>query len=201
MGFKAAGYACKKKEYEIVMSIPTTYAEWVDCFDQLKEGTKDEETIRFMEQGSIEWTTGVAERLTQRLYETIDFRLRQIADQLQKELNHWNGDETALVKAILSARKRLAVLKRVALLPAFPEQVRESMYNILQEYAKSTQQSLEDSSKTDRTGRLRMLIKNNPITHFDQVENVFGSSISTSQTDENTTIKGPKSTRRRVILP
>ncbi|MDE3840229.1 hypothetical protein C0966_12845 [Bacillus methanolicus] len=183
------------------MSIPTTYAEWVDCFEQLKEGTKDEETIRFMEQGSIEWTIGVAERLTQRLYETIDFRLRQIADQLQKELNHWNGDETALVKAILSARRRLAVLKRVAHLPAFPEQVRESMHNILHEYAKSTQESLEDSSKIDRTGRLRMLIRNNPITQFDQVENVFGSSISTIQTDENTTIKGPKSTRRRVILP
>ncbi|WNS77440.1 hypothetical protein RRV45_10785 [Bacillus sp. DTU_2020_1000418_1_SI_GHA_SEK_038] len=181
-----------------------TYAEWVNCFEQFKAGTKDEETILLMEQGQIEWTKGVAERLTQQLYETIDHRLRRSSDQLQREINTCNGNETALVKAILSARKRLAVLKRVAHLPAFPEQVRETMWNLLHDYAKSTQQSLEDSAVTDRTGRMRSLIRNNPITQFDQVENVFGSTphaIPISDATGTAPKLEQKSRKRRVILP
>ncbi|WP_316569117.1 hypothetical protein [Neobacillus sp. YIM B06451] len=187
------------------MSIPTTYAEWIASFDNFKTGTQDEEVLTSMEKGSIEWTKGVAERLTQHLFETIEFRLKHTANQLQKELNACRGNETALVKAILSARKRLAVLKRVAHLPAFPDHVKEAMNTLLHDYAKSTQQSLEDSALTDRTGRLRSLIRHNPITEFDKVENVFGSSISTSK-HKNTTvgnipIVGQNPSRRRVILP
>lgn len=186
------------------MNKPTTYAEWVNCFEQFKAGMKDEETVLLMEQGQTEWTKGVADRLTQQLYETIDYRLRRSSDQLQKELNTCNGNETELVKAILSARKRLAVLKRIAHLPAFPEQVRETMWNLLHDYAKSTQQSLEDSAVTDRTGRIRSLIRNNPITQFDQVENVFGfTSHAVSNSDNMVSV--PKLEQkpgvRRVILP
>ncbi|GIN88226.1 hypothetical protein J6TS2_46120 [Heyndrickxia sporothermodurans] len=187
------------------MNTPVTYADWVKCLDQLKTGMRDEEVVSYMEQGSLEWTKGVAERITQHLYDAIEHRIRKSADQLQNELNNCSGDETALVKAILSARKRLAVLNRVANLQAFPEQVREAMYNILHEYAKNTQKSLEDSALTDRTGRLRSLIRNNPITQFDQIENVFGSSFSKPEIVntkvENTQIIGQKSSRRKVILP
>ena len=185
------------------MKTPVSYAEWVDSFEQFKAGARDEEIILLMEQGHIEWTKGVAERLTQQLYETIDYRLRKSSDQLQKELNLCNGNETALVKAILSARKRLAVLKRVAHLPAFPEQVRETMWKLLHDYAKSAQQSLEDSAVTDRTGRIRSLIRNNPMTQFDQVENVFGitsQTISNSNSSDSAPKIGQKS-GRRVILP
>lgn len=180
------------------MSTPHTYAEWIDCLDQLKTGTKDEEIISNMERGKVEWTKGVAERLTQHLYETFEIRLKQSADQLQKELNACYGDETLLVKSILSARKRLAILKKVTELPSFPDHVNSVMLNILKEYAKNTQQSLEDSTYTDRTGRLRSLIRNNPITQFDQIENVFGTSISTI---DNANSIQQKSSRRRVILP
>lgn len=186
------------------MNKPETYAEWVNCFEQFKAGTKDEETILLMEQGQIEWTKGVAERLTQQLYETIDHRLRRSSDQLQKELSTCNGNETELVKAILSARKRLAVLKRVAHLSAFPERVRETMWNLLHEYAKSTQQSLEDSAVTDRTGRIRSLIRNNPITQFDQIENVFGITpheASNPEATGNPQRLEQNARRRRIILP
>ena len=188
------------------MKIPVIYADWVECLDQFNTGTNDEELVLLMEQGTIEWSQGVAERLTQRLYDSIEFRLRRSADQLQKELNHTKGNESALVKALLSARKRLALLKRVAELQAFPENVRETMVNVLVEYAKSTQQSLEDSALSDRTGRLRSLIKNNVITQFGGVENVFGSTANVElemnkKSNENHPIIGQKKTRRRVLLP
>lgn len=190
------------------MNPPTTYSHWIDCFEQLKTGVKDEDIVSLMERGSIEWTPGVAERLTQRLYEIIDFRLRKISDQFQKDLNYGHGDEIALVQAILSLRKRLAFLKRIAQLSPFPEHVNEAMYTILSDYAKKSQQSLEDSAKTDRTGRLRITIKNNPITSFDQVKDVPGSSVDTTRAQvpkintiaEKQTGNEPKKSGRRVIF-
>jgi len=187
------------------MMKPVTYAEWVEYFEQLKTGTNDEEVILNMEQGTIEWSKGVAERLTQHLFNTIESRLKLTSDLLQKELDGSYGNEMMIVKAILSARKRLALLKRVADLPAYPDNVRESMLKILSDYAKSTQESLEKSALSDRTGRLKSLFRNNNLTQFDKVENVFGNSLSTSnemnRDDENPQMPRVKSNKRRVILP
>ncbi|WP_042221747.1 hypothetical protein [Oceanobacillus manasiensis] len=185
------------------MSNPKTYAEWMVCFNQFKEGAKDEETIQSMESGVINWSKGVAERLTQRLYEAIDYRLRLSANQLQKDLDYSRDIETEVVKALLSARKRLAVIHRAATIRSFPEEVRDTMENLLIDYAKNTQQSLEDSAKSDRTGRLRMMIGNNPITTFDKVENLFGAvktSVEDNQIKDSSNQMNGKMNRRRVIL-
>ncbi|MFJ8518688.1 hypothetical protein [Lysinibacillus xylanilyticus] len=184
---------------------PVTYAEWVECFEQLKAGTNDEEIILKLEQGTIEWSKGVAERLTQHLFDTIESRLKRTSDLLQKELDGSYGNETMIVKAVLSARKRLALLKRVADLPAFPDNVRGTMLKVLSDYAKNTQESLEKSALSDRTGRLRSLFRNNNLTQFAKVENVFGNSVSMSnemnRDAKNPQVPGVKSSRRRVILP
>lgn len=185
------------------MSNPTTYAEWVVCFNQFKEGTKDVETIQAMERGITNWSKGVAERLTQRLYEAIDYRLRMSANQLQRDLDYSRGMETEVVKALLSARKRLAVIHRAATIRSFPGEVRDTMKNLLIDYAKNTQESLEDSAKSDRTGQLRMIIKNNPITTFDKIENIFGSvqtSVEDKQIKDLSNPMNGKMKRRRVIL-
>lgn len=181
------------------MKTPKNYSDWIECFDYLKDGTSDEETILIMENGSIEWTRGVAERFTESLYETVEYRVNQSADLLQKELDRSNGDESAIVKALLSARKRLALLNRLANIEVFPKEVKEAMSTLLSDYAKSTQESLEESAKTDRTGRLRMLMKNNGIVHYEKVENIFStrSNIESSPPEYG---KGFKPSKRRVIL-
>ncbi|MFD1705164.1 hypothetical protein ACFSCZ_00170 [Siminovitchia sediminis] len=181
------------------MKIPKHYSEWVDCLDVVKEGTNDQAVIECMEKGSIEWSRGVAERITQRLYETFEHRIKRTSDLLQKDLNRCNGNETEMVKALLSARKRLALLKRLAQLEAFPENVRESLAASLEEYAKNTQESLEKSALSDRTGRLRMLIKNNAVTKYDE----GGSPLEASAESQTAGIeKGSAISfrRRRNIL-
>ncbi|WP_019413912.1 hypothetical protein [Paenisporosarcina sp. TG20] len=187
------------------MSAPSTYSEWIDCFEQFKEGKNDELVIQAMEKGTIVWTKGVAERLTSGLYEVLNIRLRHTADHLQKELNNSRGNETAIVKGFLTARNRLTVLRRVANLPPFPEEVRDAMCNLLHEYAKNTQKTIEESAASDRTGRLSSIFRNNAITRFDQIENTFSSpvkSINKSiETNATPTTLGQKSIRRRVILP
>lgn len=184
---------------------PVTFAQWVECFEQLEKGTNDEEILLKMEQGTIEWSKGVAERLTQHLFNTIESRIKRTSELLQKELDGCYGNETMTVKAVLSARKRLALLKRVADLPAFPENVRESMIKIISNYATNTQESLEKSALSDRTGRLKSLFRNNNLTQFDKVENVFEPAVSKpnekSRDAENPQIPRVKSSGRRVILP
>lgn len=187
------------------MNKPTTYSEWVYLLQQFKEGINDEETVVLMEQGSFEWSKGVAERITQRLYEAIDYRLQKAAEKFQIDLHNCQGNETDLVNAILNNRKRLAIIKKVTQLTAFPDQVTNALYKVLYDYAESTQTSLEDSARSDRTGKLRMVIKNNPITQFDNIENVFGNksplptifnSHSTSVSGGNPSIKS----KRRVLF-
>lgn len=184
---------------------PVTFLQWVECLDELKKGANDQTVISQLEQGTIEWTKGVAERLTQHLYETIECRLKLTSEILQKELDRSLGDETMIAKAILSARKRFALLKRVTELQAFPENVREALSEVLLKYAQSTQASLEKSALSDRTGRLRSLFINNNLTHFDKIENVIGVSdnVFTNQNEVNTNdqLPGIKSKKRRVILP
>ncbi|MED1951746.1 hypothetical protein [Brevibacillus centrosporus] len=180
------------------MKPPVTYAEWLACLDAFVEGTRDEELLLQMQNGSIEWTRGIAERMTQRLFETIETRLKQTSELLDRELKRSNGDETALVKSLLTARRRLAVIKKLTELPAFPQQVRDSLFSILQTYAKDTQKSLEDSAKADRTGQLRMLIKNNSLTVFHQME----LPVVRAEMPEQKAIEWEltKPAKRRVIL-
>jgi len=183
------------------MKVPSCYSDWVNCFEQFKEGTNDQKLLEAMQSGSIEWSSGVAERLTQRLYDVISYRINSNNDVLQRELDRCNGDETAIVKALLSARRRLAILQQLADLQAFPENVREAMSKSIEDYAASTQESLEKSALSDPTGRLRILIKNNALTQLHQVENIFHNQNASIQPDENLSPNGFKSKRRRVILP
>lgn len=185
------------------MSVPRNYSDWINCFDILKAGTNDKETITLMQQGSIEWSRGVAERITQRLYDVINHRLKKISDKLNNDLDRCKGEETAIVKALVSARNRLFFIKQIIDLQAFPESVRVGMNEMIEDYAKNTQESLEKSALSDRTGRLRMMIKNNAISNFEYIEKDYSEPVS-SESINNAASSDPilpRSTRRRVILP
>jgi hypothetical protein len=148
------------------MSGPTTYAEWVKCFDVLKLGSNDDETIFIMEQGAISWTSGVAERFASELFDVINYRINDAAKKFQRSLDGARGNEVVIVNALLSVRKELSFLKRLTNLPAIPPDKKEHFTQQILEYANNTQQSLEKSALADRTGRLGSLVKNNRIDRF-----------------------------------
>lgn len=140
-----------------------TYAEWAACCDRLLKGDCDDETLTGMATGGIEWTSGVAERITKRIYEVFDRRLKLLAEQFQRDLDRARGHETLLTNALIGIRKNLVPLVRLSSLPAFPEMVSQSLKQSLQQYAERTQASLEDSGRSDRTGRLLNIIKRTPV--------------------------------------
>lgn len=179
------------------MKKPSTYAEWVECFERFLEGAQEEEVLQAMEQGTFEWSPGAADRLVERLFHTMEARLQLVSQQMQTEFSRLNGEDAAIVRALLNARRRYAVLNRIVRLKAFPEQVQSQLSDILKKYVSDTQNALEESAKADYTGHLRMLIKNSSLLLYEQTETRAGiaPSPAASQTPGNGT-----NLRRRVIL-
>lgn len=180
------------------MNIPTIYADWVRYFDAFveAEGSQEEEILLRMEQGSIEWTAGVADKLTRRFYEVLELRLKRISEQLNTDFSRASRHESDIVLALVNARGRFAMMQRLVSLNAFPAEVRSAMEEALVAYVRDTQSSLEESARGDRSGTLRMIIKNNSLLRFQQVEQKTDQVGSGFSQVEPT----PQLKRRRVIL-
>lgn len=190
------------------MKSPTTYGEWSMLLEQLKRGTHDEEIMRAMESGTITWSAGVAERFTRLVIETMEHRLRGVVDSFQKELNRAAGSETAIILALNTARRRFSFINRLCELPVFPKLVKLSVKNLFNQYIQDTQAGLEQSAQADRTGRLRLLFKNNPLTNLELAEPKARKSRwrwgrkkdPQSSQDEVKPLNSANPARRRVLL-
>lgn len=141
---------------------PRSYIEWSACLDLLEQGLDDAATLAAMERGTLAWTSGVAELFSERLSATLNLRLQRCADQLSRQLSS-GADEVTLVRALLNTRATLATLRRLATLTPFPAILQQHVHDAVQGYAERTQATLEDNAKTDRSGRLSSLLRNNSI--------------------------------------
>ena len=132
---------------------PHIYSEWVTVLDMLKDKVDDEAVLNAMQQGTVEWQTGVAERFSKKLVDVINYRMNQASDRFQREISRAYGQERAIVQALLTLRKEMCFLSKAINLPAIPEKDRRQYHQLVIEQANSMQNSLEDSAKKDRTGR------------------------------------------------
>lgn len=142
---------------------PHTYAEWVSVLDMLKNKTNDEDILQVMLSGTIEWQSGVAERFSKKLIDTINYRMNSATDKFQKEISRTQGQERAIVQAILALRKELTFLAKAIDLPALPDKDRLHYHQLVISQADNIQSSLEDSAKKDRSGKLASIVRNNKV--------------------------------------
>ena len=156
----AAGHSQKKGE---VMMNPETYAEWCDTLDALRDGRADEDTLSSMKNGTLHWQVGVADRFTRRLTDAVNTRMNQAIDRFQRGIQH-RGDEQELTGALLALRHELEFLRNVMDIPAIPADSRKQYVALVEDQAKKIQESLLDSAKTERTGKLQSIIRNHPVT-------------------------------------
>ena len=89
---------------------PHTYAEWVNVLELFKARTDDFEVLEAMQNGTIEWQAGVADRFVKRLIDAVNDRLNHATDKLNKDMQRAGWSEGALVQALLTARKEYAFL-------------------------------------------------------------------------------------------
>ena len=147
-------------------AVPNTYSEWVTVLTDFKNKKNDEDVLRAMKAGSIQWQSGVAERFSRKLIEAVNFRLRAASDKFQKDLSRSHGQEGAIVQAILSLRKEMAFLANAIDLPALPDDERKHYLALVIEQADNMQKSLEDSAKNDRSGRMSSIVRNHRVNSF-----------------------------------
>lgn len=145
---------------------PHTYAEWVAVLEKLKTKVDDEAVLQAMLNGTIEWQSGVAERFAKKLIDAINYRMNAATDKFQKEMTRTQGQERAIVQALLALRKEFRFLSQAINLPALPEKDRQHYYQLVISHANSVQTSLEDSAKKDRTGKLASIVRNNKVNAF-----------------------------------
>ncbi len=145
---------------------PRTYAEWAAVLDMLKSKTDDESVLSAMQQGTIEWQSGVAERFAKKLIDVINHRMNNASDKFQKEMGRAYGQERAIVQALLALRKEMCFLSKAINLPAIPEKERQQYYQLVISQADRMQSSLEDSARKDRSGKLASIVRNNRVNAF-----------------------------------
>ena len=148
------------------MNPPKTYSEWVTLLDMLRNKTDDAAVLGLMSRGNLAWQSGVAERFLQKLMETVNYRLNAASDKFDKD-NGRARDEGAVVRALLALRKDFKFLADlITNLNAVPEEQRQQIYQMVIDHANNVQRSLEDSAKSDRSGKMSSIVRNHKVNKF-----------------------------------
>jgi hypothetical protein len=142
---------------------PKIYSEWVETLDMLKAKTDDDAVLRALREGTIEWQSGVAERFSKKLADTINARMDAAADKFQRDMNNARGHEGHIVQALLALRKEMNLLYQAVNLPAIPEKDRPRYIQLVRKQADDMQSSLEDSAKKDRSGKMASIVRNHKV--------------------------------------
>ena len=145
------------------MKTPMIYSEWVDILNILKNRTNDEEVLEVMKKGTIEWQSGVAERLTKRLINIVNERMQYAIDKYQSVKYY---DERGFIQSLLNLRKELKFLSEVLNIAIIPEKDREQYRDLVVNQANIIQNSLEESAKNDHSGKLLSIEKNHRDNNF-----------------------------------
>lgn len=149
-----------------MIATPHIYSEWASILDMFKSKANDEDVLKAMKSGTVEWQSGVAERFAKRLIDAVNFRMNAASDKFQKDLSRAGGSEGAVVQAILGLRKEMMFLAQAIDLPALPKQDRQHYVRLVYEQANAMQKSLEDSAKRDRSGKMSSIIRNHKVNSF-----------------------------------
>ncbi len=149
-----------------MIQTPHTYSEWNAVLDMLRDRQDDAAVLAAMQQGTLAWQSGVAERFAKKLVDTINARMNAATDKFQKSMSRSGGQEGAIVQALLALRKELSFLVKAIDLPVIPEKDRAQYCNLVREQADQIQTSLEDSAKKDRSGKLSSIVRNHKVNVF-----------------------------------
>lgn len=171
-------------------NIPRSYAAWLPMLDRFKEG--DDSVLYLLREGTIEWSSIVAERWTAQLSLALEKRLSALSRQLQLGLDRSRGEAFALAGALLNARRSLDRLREFASIPCVPDNVKSYLSSEIDRWATETQKVLEENAAKIRTdhGRILKTFRDNPLT----------ARSSATEPQKTSSDAQPAQRGRRVIL-
>ena len=148
---------------------PKTYAQWMALLKTFAEGSADEDVLHAMRTGTLVWQSGVAERFAQRFSDALNARMNRASDVFDRDMKR-AADERAMIGALLALRRSLVFLHTAAALPALPEEQRTQFTALVQSAADRMQESLDRSAQSDRTGRMRALVRGHQVNALEMEE-------------------------------
>lgn len=151
------------------MKSPHIYIEWIECFDLAKEGTHDEEVLKCIKNGTLTLTAGVGGRIAKQINEVIQLRLKKASDKFTRAMSFNKGDINMLENSLLLLRKEFNFLIKFVQMPIFSEEDVNKFIDVIKKQADLMQESLESTSKSDRTGMLASAIRKNKINKWGDV--------------------------------
>lgn len=169
---------------------PHAYAGWLPLLDSFRDG--DDSVLDLLREGSIEWTSIVAERWTAQLSLALERRLLMLSKQLQLWLDRSQGESFKVAGAVLNARRSLDRLREFASIPCLPENVKDHLKSEIDRWAMDTQKVLEENAAKIRTdhGQLLKAFRDNPLT----------ASCSRTEPQRTSSEIEPAHRGRRVLL-
>lgn len=177
---------------------PRTYVEWSRCLECLLSANDDERVLEAMRSGTGGFESGAVENLARRLNNTFNERLKMGHDRFARQMSH-SRDAATLTRALLDFRRQLAFLNQVAQVEVFPASIREHLAQMLDQAAKQTQESLEESAKSDRSGQTASCIRRNSLLLFREVE-AFAGAASPLAPPSSAAPTSPSTPRRQRTL-
>lgn len=138
---------------------PSSYSEWHTLMDEISSAPRNNDYIQMVRMGTVSWTSGVAERFIQTVSNTIRNRINTAQDVYQRQIKNSKGGDMAVANALSVLTKEYRYLYQLSAALPIPSEYVEQMKKIIQDQANQTYDSLMDSAKADRTGKLASIVR------------------------------------------
>lgn len=144
---------------------PETYAEWVRQVSLFACGEADADVFAVLARARYLPSAGAGERLMNRITGAVDERLRALAARMQVRFDRAASDE-AVVAVLRDARREIATVRAFGALACWPKDVGTRLVAGIDDFARKTQASLEESAERNGhrdCGRLASLLRRAPL--------------------------------------
>ena len=138
---------------------PSSYSEWHTLMDEISSAPRNNDYIQMVRMGTVSWTSGVAERFIQTVSNTIRNRINTAQDVYQRQIKNSKGGDMAVANALSVLTKEYRYLYQLSVALPIPSEYVEQMKKIIQDQANQTYDSLMDSARADRTGKLASIVR------------------------------------------
>jgi hypothetical protein len=146
-----------------MLSSPTTYSEWVDLFELLKNKSNDGEVCIALKTGVFEWQKDISNRFMQKLLDAVNSRFNEAVYKLQNDISQSQDQEIALIQALNTCRKEMIFLHDILDLPVIPKKDRVQYRTLFWGRVDKIQSVLEDMANADRSGKMLNLFRGHAV--------------------------------------
>ena len=150
------------------MKVPTTYVEWIENFEFMKNSPRNDLYIDILEKGSIQFDNQLLMRFLNKLTEMIIYRLTVMINKFINYLKNGVKDYNSFSLEIVNIKKEFKYVLKIANISVIPDENKKILKEQIIEQANTFQDTIEKQTiNLDRTGALNSLIKNNPVNKLE----------------------------------